>query len=198
MRKTNYKGLQKKKEILYSMNQPRLKVKYFNDIVPSLKKEFKYKSVMQVPRLKKICINQGIAQIASDKKKMATALAEITQIAGQKAVPTKAKKSISNFKLREGMVIGIKVTLRNERMYEFLDRFINIALPRVRDFRGLHKNNFDSSGNYTLGIKEQIIFPEVNIDQVNKLMGMNITFVTNTSIKEKSYRLLKNFGFPFN
>ncbi len=197
MIKINYKDLQKKKEILYNMNQPRLKAKYFNDIVPLLKKEFKYKSVMQVPRLKKICINQGIAQIASDKKKMATALAEITQISGQKAVPTKAKKSISNFKLREGMVIGIKVTLRNERMYEFLDRFINIALPRVRDFRGL-KNNFDSSGNYTLGIKEQIIFPEVNIDQVNKLMGMNITFVTNTSIKEKSYNLLKNFGFPFN
>ncbi len=180
------------------MSKPRLKAKYLDDIVPLLKKKFNYSSIMQVPRLQKICINQGIASLSSDKKKISTALEEMTQIAGQKGVLTKAKKSVSNFKLREGMIIGVKVTLRNERMYEFLDRFINIALPRVRDFRGVSKKYFDAQGNYTLGIKEQIIFPEVNIDKITKLIGMNITFVTNTPIIDKSYALLKAFGIPFN
>lgn len=179
------------------MARPRLKEKYLNDIVPQLKKQLQYKSVMQVPRLEKICINQGVGKAVSDKKLMEIALQELTTIAGQKAVATKAKKSVSNFKLREGMPIGATVTLRGNRMYEFLDRLVTLALPRVRDFDGISAKSFDGRGNYTLGVKEQIIFPEISIDKINRLVGMNITLVTNTTDKEAAYQLLKSLGLPF-
>jgi len=179
------------------MNIPRLKQKYIKEIVPKLKDNFQFKSVMQVPKIKKIAINQGLGAAVNDKKLIQSSVDELTQITGQKAVPTYAKSSISNFKLREGMPIGSKVTLRNKMMYEFLDRLISVALPRVRDFRGLSDKGFDGYGNYTLGIKEQIIFPEISIDKVNRISGMNITIVTDSFKDKEGYELLKAFGMPF-
>jgi large subunit ribosomal protein L5 len=179
------------------MATPRLKEKYVKEIVPALTARFKYKSVMQVPKMEKICINKGMGAAVADKKIVDVGVEEITSITGQKAVATKSKKAISNFKLREDMPIGVKVTLRGERMYEFMDRLMNIALPRVRDFRGVNPNGFDGRGNYTLGIKEQIIFPEISIDKVSKISGMDITFVTSANSDEESFELLKAFGMPF-
>ena len=179
------------------MATPRLKDKYVKEIVPALKEKFQYKSIMQVPRIEKISINKGMGIAVTDKKMIDVALEEITAITGQKAVATKSKKAISNFKLREDMPIGVKVTLRGKKMYEFMDRLMNIALPRVRDFRGVNPKGFDGRGNYTLGVKEQIIFPEISIDKVNKISGMDITFVTSALTDEESYELLKAFGMPF-
>ena len=179
------------------MANPRLKDKYQSKIVPVLKEKFQYKSVMQVPKLKKISINKGIGAAVSDKKLIDTGVEELTTITGQRAVPTLAKKSISNFKLREEMPIGAKVTLRGSKMYEFLDRLMTVALPRVRDFKGVNSKGFDGRGNYTLGIQEQIIFPEISIDKVKQINGMNITFVTTARTDEESYALLKAFGIPF-
>ena len=179
------------------MYKPRLKEKYQKEIVPALMDKFQYKSVMQVPKLLKISVNKGVGTAVADKKLVDVAIDELTTIAGQKAVATIAKQSISNFKLREGMPIGARVTLRGDRMYEFLDRLMTIALPRVRDFRGISDRGFDGRGNYTLGVKEQIIFPEISIDKVSKINGMNITFVTNARTDEESYELLRSFGLPF-
>jgi len=179
------------------MATPRLKDKYTKEIVPALKQKFNYKSVMQVPKIEKICINKGMGVAVTDKKLIDVALEEITTISGQRAVSTKSKKAISNFKLRENMPIGVRVTLRGDKMYEFLDRLMNIALPRVRDFRGVNNKGFDGRGNYTLGVKEQIIFPEISIDKVNKISGMDITFVTSAQSDEESLELLKAFGMPF-
>jgi len=176
---------------------PRLKEKYKSSVVPALKKQFEYKSVMQVPRLKKICLNQGVGIATSDKKLIDTAVAEMTTITGQKAISTKSKKDISNFKLRKAMPIGVKVTLRGDKMYEFLDRLVSVALPRIRDFRGINEKGFDGRGNYTLGVTEQIIFPEISIDKVNKIMGMDITFVTSAPSDAEAFALLKEFGLPF-
>src|SRR5687767_916588 len=176
---------------------PRLKEKYLGEIVPALKEKFQYKSSMQVPKVTKISINRGIGAAVADKKLVDNGVDELTTITGQKAVPTKAKNSISNFKLREGMPIGARVTLRGERMYEFMDRLMTIALPRVRDFKGVNDKGFDGRGNYTLGVKEQIIFPEISIDKVNKISGMDITFVTTANTDEESFELLKSFGMPF-
>ena len=175
---------------------PSLKTKYKEEILPALQKEFGYKSVMQVPRLKKIVLNQGIGQATADKKLIETAQEELTLIAGQKAVLTRSRKDISNFKLRKGMPIGIRVTLRRERMYEFLERLIAISLPRIRDFKGV-SDKFDGRGNYTLGVTEQIIFPEIDIDKVSKILGLEITFVTSADNDEEAYALLKHFGIPF-
>ncbi|HNL40266.1 MAG: 50S ribosomal protein L5 [Saprospiraceae bacterium] len=175
----------------------RLKTKYTKEVVPALMQQFNYTSVMQVPRLEKICINQGIGDATGDKKLVDLAATELSTIAGQKAVATKAKRSVSNFKLREGMPIGVRVTLRGERMFEFLDRLINIAMPRVRDFRGINDKAFDGRGNYTMGITEQIIFPEIDIDKVNKIMGMDITFVTSAQTDAEAFALLKELGMPF-
>ncbi len=179
------------------MANPRLKQIYNDEIVPALMQKFNYKSVMQVPKLVKISINKGIGAAVADKKLVDVGVEELTTITGQKAVPTKAKTSISNFKLREGMPIGARVTLRGEKMYEFLDRLMSVALPRVRDFRGVRDSGFDGRGNYTLGVKEQIIFPEISIDKVSKISGMDITFVTTARNDEESYELLKAFGMPF-
>ena len=179
------------------MANPRLKEKYNKEIVPALKEKFQYKSVMQVPKVLKISINKGIGAGVADKKAVDTGVEELSQITGQKAVQTIAKHSISNFKLREGMAIGTRVTLRGEKMYEFIDRLMNVALPRVRDFRGISEKGFDGRGNYTLGVKEQIIFPEISIDKVSRISGMNITFVTNANSDEEGYELLKAFGLPF-
>jgi len=179
------------------MASPRLKEKYLSEIVPALKEKFQYKSVMQVPKVVKIIVNKGIGIAVADKKLVDAGIDELTIISGQKAVPTKARVSISNFKLREGMPIGARVTLRGERMYEFFDRLLSVALPRVRDFKGISDKGFDGRGNYTLGVKEQIIFPEISIDKVNKISGMNITFVTTAQTDEESYELLKSFGLPF-
>jgi large subunit ribosomal protein L5 len=176
---------------------PRLKEKYAKDVVPALKKQFEYKSSMQVPRLQKICINQGIGSAVSDKKLIDSALTDMATITGQKAMATKSKKDISNFKLRKGVPIGIKVTLRGDKMYEFLDRLISVALPRIRDFRGVNEKSFDGKGNYTMGVTEQIIFPEIQIDKVNKIMGMDITFVTSSPTDAEAFALLKQFGIPF-
>ena len=165
--------------------------------MPLLKEKFQYKSVMQVPRITKISINRGIGNAVADKKLVDIGVEELTTITGQKAVPTKAKNSISNFKLREGMPIGARVTLRGDRMYEFLDRLLTIALPRVRDFKGVSDKGFDGRGNYTLGVKEQIIFPEISIDKIKSIAGMDITFVTTAQNDEESYELLKAFGMPF-
>lgn len=176
---------------------PRLKTKYQKEVAPALMEQFNYSSVMQVPRLTKICINQGIGDATGDKKMVDNAANELTTIVGQKAVPTKARTSVSNFKLREGMPIGVRVTLRGERMYEFLDRLINVALPRVRDFRGVNDKSFDGRGNYTMGITEQIIFPEIDIDKVSKIMGMDITFVTTAQTDAEAFALLKEIGMPF-
>ncbi|MDE6482463.1 MAG: 50S ribosomal protein L5 [Rikenellaceae bacterium] len=175
---------------------PSLKTKYKEEILPALQKEFGYKSVMQVPRLTKIVLNQGIGQATADKKLIETAQEELTLIAGQKAVLTRSRKDISNFKLRKGMPIGIRVTLRRERMYEFLERLIAISLPRIRDFKGV-SDKFDGQGNYTLGVTEQIIFPEIDIDKVSKILGLEITFVTSAKNDEEAYALLKHFGIPF-
>ncbi len=176
---------------------PRLKKQYQEEIVPHMMEKFNYSSVMEVPKLLKICINQGVGEATQDKKLVDAALEELTSIAGQKAVPTKARKSVSNFKLREGMTIGARVTLRKERMYEFLDRLVAVALPRVRDFRGISDRSFDGRGNYSMGITEQIIFPEINIDKINKITGMDITFVTSAQSDAEALELLKSFGMPF-
>ncbi|MDE6487211.1 MAG: 50S ribosomal protein L5 [Muribaculaceae bacterium] len=173
-----------------------LKKDYNERIVPALEKEFGYSTVMQVPRLKKIVINQGLGEATQDKKIIETAINELTAITGQKAVATLSKKDISNFKLRKKMPVGVMVTLRRDRMYEFLERLIRVALPRIRDFKGI-EGKLDGRGNYTLGITEQIIFPEINIDSISKLMGMNITFVTSANTDEEGYALLKEFGLPF-
>lgn len=175
---------------------PDLKKKYYEDIIPNLTKEFGYTSVMQVPKLKKIIINQGVGQAVADRKLIDVAQEELTLIAGQKAVQTNSKKDISNFKLRKKMPIGVKVTLRRERMYEFLQRLICVALPRIRDFKGVNAK-LDGRGNYTLGIAEQIIFPEIDIDKISKILGMEITFVTSSNTDEEGYALLREFGLPF-
>lgn len=179
------------------MANPRIKDKYLTDIVPALKDKFQYKSVMQVPKITKIVINKGVGAAVADKKLIDTGVEEITAIAGQKAIATYSKKAISNFKLRENMPIGVKVTLRGNRMYEFMDRLVSIALPRVRDFKGISDKGFDGRGNYTLGVREQIIFPEISIDKVNKISGMDITFVTTAATDEESLELLKALGMPF-
>lgn len=176
---------------------PRLEERYKKEVIPALMKKFGYKSVMQAPRLEKICINRGVNGAVTDKKMVDVAVDELSQITGQKAVPTLSKKDISNFKLRRGMPIGARVTLRGERMYEFLDRLVSIALPRVRDFKGISDKAFDGRGNYTLGITEQIIFPEIDIDKVSKITGMDITFVTTAQNNEEAYELLKELGLPF-
>ena len=175
---------------------PTLKTKYKEDIIPALMKEFNYKSLMQVPKLQKIVINQGVGQAVADKKLIDIAQNELSDIAGQHAVQTVSKKDISNFKLRRSMPIGVKVTLRREKMYEFLERLINVSLPRIRDFNGI-TSKMDGRGNYTLGISEQIIFPEIDIDKINKLLGMEITFVTTAPTDEEGFALLKEFGLPF-
>ena len=169
---------------------------YKERIVPALEREFNYSTVMQVPRLEKIVINQGIGAATQDKKLIETAINELTAITGQKAVATLSKKDISNFKLRKKMPVGVRVTLRRDKMYEFLERLIRVALPRIRDFKGI-EGKLDGRGNYTLGITEQIIFPEINIDAISKLMGMNITFVTSANTDEEGFALLKQFGLPF-
>ena len=179
------------------MNNARLRQIYIDKIVPVLKKKLQYKSLMQVPKIKKISINQGLGASVNDKKLIQYGIDELSLITGQKAVATKAKTSISNFKLREGMPIGVKVTLRGNIMYEFLDRLISVALPRVRDFRGLNDRGFDGNGNYTLGVKEQIIFPEISIDKINKVTGMNITIIIDSNSDKDSFELLKAFGMPF-
>ena len=177
--------------------EARLKSKFKNEVVPALMEQFNYSSVMQVPKLEKICINQGIGDASGDKKLIDIGVQELSNIAGQKAVPTKANESVSNFKLREGMPIGVRVTLRGERMYEFLDRFVSFSLPRVRDFRGSNDKSFDGRGNYSMGITEQIIFPEIDIDKVNKIMGMDISFITSAKTDAEAYALLKELGMPF-
>jgi large subunit ribosomal protein L5 len=179
------------------MATARLKEKYSKEIVPALKERFQYKSIMQVPKITKIVVNKGIGNAVADKKLVDIGVDELSTITGQKAVPTKAKNSISNFKLREGMPIGARVTLRGDKMYEFLDRLMTVALPRVRDFRGVNEKGFDGRGNYTLGVKEQIIFPEISIDKIKSISGMDITFVTTAQNDEESYELLKAFGMPF-
>jgi large subunit ribosomal protein L5 len=176
--------------------EPNLKKKYREEIIPALSKEYDYKSVMQVPRLAKIIINQGVGQAVADKKIIETAQEELSMIAGQKAIQTMSKKDISNFKLRRKMPIGIKVTLRREKMFEFLERLVSVALPRIRDFKGIPAK-FDGRGNYTLGITEQIIFPEIDIDKINKILGMEITFVTTAKTDEEAWALLREFGLPF-
>jgi large subunit ribosomal protein L5 len=175
---------------------PALKTKYSKEIVPALVKEFGYKTVMQVPKLRKIVINQGIGQAIADKKLLESGVKELSDIAGQKAVLTHSTKDVSNFKLRKNMPIGVMVTLRSERMYEFLERLIAVALPRIRDFKGINAR-LDGRGNYTLGITEQIIFPEIDLDKVNKIMGLQVTFVTSAKSDEEALALLKNFGLPF-
>lgn len=193
----SFKDIQRKPENLLLMARPRLKDKYLSDIVPELKEKFQYKSIMEVPKITKISVNKGIGAAVADKKLVDVGVEELTTITGQKAVPTIAKNSISNFKLREGMPIGARVTLRGDRMYEFLDRLITVALPRVRDFRGIKQKGFDGRGNYTLGVQEQIIFPEISIDKVSRITGMDITFVTTAKTDEESFALLKAFGMPF-
>mgnify|MGYP005962144321 FL=1 len=177
-------------------NTANLKKDYLERIVPALQKEFNYSTVMQVPVLKKIVINQGLGEATADKKIVETAINELTAITGQKAVATLSRKDISNFKLRKKMPIGVMVTLRRERMYEFLERLVRVSLPRIRDFKGI-ESKLDGRGNYTLGIQEQIIFPEINIDSITRILGMNITFVTSAQTDEEGYALLKEFGLPF-
>jgi large subunit ribosomal protein L5 len=171
--------------------------KYHEQVVPALRKKFNYKSVMQVPKITKICLNRGVNGAVADKKLIDVAIDELTQITGQKAVPTISRKDISNFKLRKSMPIGARVTLRGVKMYEFLDRLISSSLPRVRDFKGISEKAFDGRGNYTLGVTEQIIFPEIDIDKVNKITGMDITFVTTARNNEEAYELLREMGMPF-
>jgi large subunit ribosomal protein L5 len=176
---------------------PRLKQKYQAEIIPALMKEFSYKNIMQVPRLKKIAVNQGMGSAIVDKKLIDTGIEEMTSITGQRAVATRSKKDISNFKLRRDMPIGIRVTLRGDQMYEFLDRLISVAIPRVRDFRGISDKGFDGRGNYTFGVTEQIIFTEIDLDKVSKINGMDITFVTSARTDKEAHALLKEFGIPF-
>ena len=176
---------------------PRLQSKYKDEVVPALMKKFGYKSVMECPRLLKICLNQGVKGSTSDKKLIDDAINEMTNISGQKAVATLSTKDISNFKLRKAMPIGCRVTLRSTNMYDFLDRFVAVSLPRVRDFKGINEKSFDGRGNYTLGVTEQIIFPEINIDKVSRISGMDITFVTSARTNEEAYELLKELGMPF-
>jgi large subunit ribosomal protein L5 len=176
---------------------PRLADKYTKDVVPALMKKFGYKTVMQAPKLSKICLNRGVNGAVADKKLVDIAIEELSTITGQKAVATMSKKDISNFKLRKAMPIGARVTLRGVKMFEFLDRFVSVSLPRVRDFKGINDKSFDGRGNYTLGITEQIIFPEIDIDKVNKITGMDITFVTTAGTNEEAYELLKELGMPF-
>ena len=178
-------------------NTPRLRKKYQDEVIPSLMKRFSYKSVMQVPKLEKISLNRGVNGAVTDKKLVDIALDEMTTLSGQKAMATMSKKDISNFKLRKNMPIGARVTLRGEKMYEFLDRLIAVALPRVRDFKGVNEKSFDGRGNYTMGVTEQIIFPEIDIDKVNKITGMDITFVTTAKTDEEAFELLKELGMPF-
>ncbi len=175
----------------------RLAVKYKSEVIPALMKKFSYKTVMQAPKLSKICLNRGVNGAVTDKKLIDVAIDELTNITGQKAVATFSKKDISNFKLRKNMPIGARVTLRGEKMYEFLDRLVSVSLPRVRDFKGINDKAFDGRGNYTLGITEQIIFPEIDIDKVNRITGLDITFVTTASTNEEAYELLKEMGMPF-
>jgi large subunit ribosomal protein L5 len=176
---------------------PRLKSLYKEEIVPKMKEQFNYSSPMEVPKLMKITINQGIGEAALDKKIIDEAIRDLSLITGQKPVSIKAKRSVSNFKLREGMVIGVKVTLRDSQMYEFLDRFINVALPRVKDFRGISDKGFDGRGNYSVGVKEHIIFPEIKMESINKVLGMDISIVTTAKTDAEALALLKNFGMPF-
>ncbi|HQU73207.1 MAG: 50S ribosomal protein L5 [Calditrichaeota bacterium] len=176
---------------------PTLKKKYNDEIVQALRKRFEYKSVMEVPKLTKINLNMGVGDAVQDKKLLESAVEDLTMISGQKPAITAAKKSISNFKLRDGMKIGCRVTLRGVRMYEFLERFINLAVPRIRDFRGLPDKSFDGRGNYSVGAREQIIFPEINVDKVDRIRGLDITFVTTAKSDEEAYELLKLFGMPF-
>jgi large subunit ribosomal protein L5 len=176
---------------------PRLRSKYEKDIIPALTSEFSYSNPMEVPKLVKICLNQGVGIAITDKKLIDTAVEEMTLISGQRAVATKSKKDISNFKLRRGMPIGVRTTLRGVKMYEFLDRLVAVSLPRIRDFRGINEKGFDGRGNFTLGVPEQIIFPEINIDKINKIMGMDITFVTTAKTDKEAYALLREFGIPF-
>ena len=175
----------------------RLQKKYTDEVVPALMKKFGYKTIMQCPRLEKICLNQGVKGSVSDKKLIDDAVAEMSNIAGQKAVPTLSKKDISNFKLRKNMPIGARVTLRGGNMFDFMDRLVSISLPRVRDFKGINDKSFDGRGNYTMGVTEQIIFPEINIDKINRISGMDITFVTTAQTNEEAYELLKELGMPF-
>jgi large subunit ribosomal protein L5 len=176
---------------------PRLREKYAKEVVPALMAQFNYKSPMQVPRILKICINQGLGIAITDKKFIDTGINEMTMISGQKAVATKSKKDISNFKLRKGMPVGVRVTLRGNGMYEFLDRLVSVSIPRIRDFRGIGDKGFDGRGNYTLGIPEQIIFPEIDIDKVAKINGLDVTFVTTARTDREAHALLKEFGLPF-
>ena len=178
-------------------NTPRLADKYTKEVIPALMKKFSYKTVMQAPKLTKICLNRGVNGAVTDKKLIDIAIDELSSVTGQKAVPTMSKKDISNFKLRKGMPIGARVTLRGEKMYEFLDRLVSVALPRVRDFKGISDKAFDGRGNYTLGVTEQIIFPEIDIDKVNKITGLDITFVTTAGTNEEAFELLKELGMPF-
>ena len=178
-------------------NTPRLADKYKQEVVPALMKKFSYKTVMQAPRLTKICLNRGVNGAVTDKKLIDIAIDELSNITGQKAVATMSKKDISNFKLRKDMPIGARVTLRGVKMYEFLDRLVSVSLPRVRDFKGINDKSFDGRGNYTLGVTEQIIFPEIDIDKVNKITGMDITFVTTANTNEEAFELLKELGMPF-
>ncbi|MFM2250019.1 MAG: hypothetical protein RLZZ358_946 [Bacteroidota bacterium] len=179
------------------MANPRKKVTYLNDVVPALKEKFQYSSIMQVPKLSKIVLNKGIGAAVADKKLVDQGVEELSLITGQRAVATKSKIAVSNFKLRENMPIGAKVTLRGEKMYEFLDRLTTVALPRVRDFKGISDKGFDGRGNYTLGVTEQIIFPEISIEKVTKITGMDITFVTTAATDEEAFALLKALGMPF-
>ena len=176
---------------------PRLKKKYHEEIMPALMKEFSYKNIMQVPRLKKISVNQGMGSAIVDKKLIDTGIEEMSNITGQRAVATRSKKDISNFKLRRDMPIGVRVTLRGDRMYEFLDRLISVAIPRVRDFRGISDKGFDGRGNYTFGVSEQIIFTEIDLDKISKINGMDITFVTSARTDNEAHALLREFGIPF-
>jgi large subunit ribosomal protein L5 len=176
---------------------PRLQKKYMDEVVPALMKKFGYKTIMQCPRLEKICLNQGVKGSVSDKKLIDDAVTEMSTISGQKAVPTLSRKDISNFKLRKAMPIGARVTLRGNNMYDFMDRLVAISLPRVRDFKGINDKSFDGRGNYTMGVTEQIIFPEINIDKINRISGMDITFVTTAQTNEEAYELLKELGMPF-
>jgi large subunit ribosomal protein L5 len=178
-------------------NTPRLADKYKKEVVPALMKKFSYKTVMQAPKLTKICLNRGVNGAVNDKKLIDIAVDELSNITGQKAMATKSKKDISNFKLRKDMPIGARVTLRGVKMYEFLDRLVSVSLPRVRDFKGINDKSFDGRGNYTLGVTEQIIFPEIDIDKVNKITGLDITFVTTANTNEEAFELLKELGMPF-
>jgi len=177
--------------------RPRMQKKYREEVIPALMKKFGYKSIMECPRLVKVCLNQGVKGSTSDKKMIDDAVNEMTLVTGQKAIPTMSKKDISNFKLRKNMPIGCRVTLRHIKMYEFLDRFISVSLPRVRDFKGISEKSFDGRGNYTMGITEQIIYPEINIDKITRISGMDVTFVTTAKTNEEAYELLKEMGMPF-